>query len=968
MQRNDGGSTGDSGQHRGSFSVGRRSYLKLAGIAAGTAGLGSGSAAAAFERRGIRFKRRVNMVEEAGCDPTGQDPCDAEIRNAAADYTLLVFPEGEYRITEKNYIGEVTNLGFLGKGEVRFRVPERFNEKALVVDRGTGLLFEGIDIDQRADGATPGLHLGADDDLEIHDVEYIGQGIHPDSDPRGEGDGNPEVTNAFTPIVRSESGTGTVTNVVAKNDGLMGAYNAGSGRIGVWIGISHTGTIRLRNCQFEGFPNNGLYCSRTGGAVQAENGVFRNNDITQVRLGSRDSYVKNAIISADFDNSDSPNPGDTLNSRGVRFEAGGFDFGGATVRNCDIAIISTPHSSGGVVVGSDGADHGVYDSRISVEEDNIRGIYAKAPTGFGSRDPPPEPHTATVDNTSITGGASGVEAIRIDERDDSSVSNCCIQQTGSDRDGVRLVDSPSNSVTESTVNVSGEQVVPIDCSPTTNALTADGSCPMATYGAGDYLPHKLTFESNGGRFSYTLAVSGDLGKSTARGASINDNDSISAGMATGQGGGGGADSYGFSGDVLALELTGDAKLYLDGNRIDPSRYPVPHTLTVDGNGDRADYTFSVPTGIVEDSGLGGPDYIDGTTASGAVSSGQDSYRFWGIVTDFTLNGTAGVYINGNRVDPTQLGPRTLTIEGVDTYTEYAFSVDGSIARNDGLTGEDDIAGSTATGAVGGGRDSYRFSGEITEFSMSSDARVSLDGEEVNVTRFLPRTLAIEGTGSRSDYSFDVSGGIAGRYGHSGEDGIDIQRGRVDGAVGGGTDSYAFSGSVTDFDMDGDAIVYLDGEVAEYGPYLSNTVTIASDSSTGARATYSFTVGGGLEKGPKADPNDDLSGRSASGQVGGGGRDNYRFSGDFERFTLDGNARIEVDRSAQEITVVGKGQRTAYRLSVTGRFRRTDSITSEDDTSGGTATGAIRGGHDTYRYTGDVQELRLRNHSAVTVSR
>ena len=168
------------------LSVDRRSYLKLTGIAAGSAGLLSGPASAAFTRRGIQFNSTVNMVEDAGCDPTGNEPCDEQITAAADDYTLLKFPAGEYKITEKNAVLGLTNVGFLGVGDVRFMVPENFNEKVLVVDRGTGVLFEGIDIDQRADGATPALHIAGDDGIRVHDVELIGQGINPDSIPKGQ--------------------------------------------------------------------------------------------------------------------------------------------------------------------------------------------------------------------------------------------------------------------------------------------------------------------------------------------------------------------------------------------------------------------------------------------------------------------------------------------------------------------------------------------------------------------------------------------------------------------------------------------------------------------------------------------------------------------------------------------------------------------------------------------------------------
>src|SRR5699024_10615924 len=233
------------------------------------------------------------MVADAGCDPTGTDPCDQQIRDAADDYTLLKFPEGEYKLTERNFIYNKTNVGFLGTADGRFSVPERFNDDLLVVDSGTGVLFEGIDIDQTADGATPSLHLGAEDNLRVHDVELIGQGIHPDSIPKGQPgwnpghgpeNGNPDVQDFFYPIVRSPDGTGLVTNLVANNHGLMGTYNAGNGRSGIWVGTENRGTITFEECHIEEFGSNGTYTSRTYGMVQYEGGIYRNNDNNQIRL------------------------------------------------------------------------------------------------------------------------------------------------------------------------------------------------------------------------------------------------------------------------------------------------------------------------------------------------------------------------------------------------------------------------------------------------------------------------------------------------------------------------------------------------------------------------------------------------------------------------------------------------------------------------------------------------------------
>lgn len=801
MQRNEGTGTSNNARYESSFSVDRRSYLKLAGTVAGSAGLLSGTAAG-FTRRGIQFNNTVDMVADAGCDPNGNEPCDAKIRDAADDYTLLKFPPGEYKLTEKNYIGEKTNVGFVGEGDVRFTVPSNLNEKVLVVDDGTGLLFENIDLDLRASGATPGLHFGASDDLEIHDVEYIGQGIHPNSDPRGEGDGNPQVTNAFSPIVRSEDGTGTITNVVAKNDGLMGAYNSGDGRVGVWIGISHKGTIRLRNCQFEGFPNNGLYCSRTGGAVQVEGGVFRNNDITQVRISSEGSYVKNAIISADLDNSDSPNPGDTLNTRGVRFEAGRFGFGGAQVRDCDISIISTTNSNGAVVVGSDGADHTVKNSRVSVEEDGIRGFYAAAPTGYGSRDPPPEPHTATVANTSITGGSNGVEAIRIDQRDDSVVTGCCIHQTGANRDGVKLADSAENVVKNSTIDVPGQQVLSPGCSVTTYGLDASGSCP--TPNQGGRLSHTLTIDGIGSRTDYSFSVSGDLeGADT-----ITSEDTITGSSATGAVGSG-TDRYGFSGELVAFDLDGEANVTVDGRPAHVGQRP-DHALIIDDSGSHTEYFFSV-TGDLEGKELNKADSISGSTATGAIRGGRDCYGFTGELVAFSLDGEASVTLNG---EPARVGQRpdhSIFIDGTESHTDYRISASGDL-EGSGLNRADSISGSTATGAVRGGRDCYGFTGALVVLEVTGDATTYLDGERADPNDYFDNVLTIAGTGSRAEYTFSTSGTLRRTRANGATiNSNDTHRGSTaTGQVGSGRDSYKFSGEITGSSLSGDAAAYLNG--------------------------------------------------------------------------------------------------------------------------------------------------------------
>ncbi|UOO95000.1 hypothetical protein MUK72_13655 [Halococcus dombrowskii] len=977
MLRSDGNREGETVGENTSLSVDRRSYLKLAGVAAGSASMLSGAASAAFTRRGIKFKRTVDMVADAGCDPTGNEPCDSKIRNAADDHTLLKFPPGEYKITEKNVILNTTNLGFLGEGDVRFTVPERYNEKMFVVEDGTGLLFENIDVDLRAAGATPGLHFGVDDDLEVHDVEYLGQGIHPNSDPRGGGNGNPAVTYALYPIIRSPDGTGTVSNVVAKNDGLMGAYNHGNGRVGVWIGISHKGTVTLKNCQFEGFPNNGLYCSRTGGAVQVEGGVFRNNDITQVRLSSSDSYVKNAVITADFDNSNSPNPGDTLNSRGVRFEAGKFGYRGASVENCDITIASTPHSSGGVVVGSDGADHAIRNTRIKVDVDSIRGVYAKAPVGFGNRGPPPKPHSTTLENVSVTGSASGADAVRIDQRDDSVVKGCCIDQNGGNRHGVRLVDSDGSKVVNSTIDVNGQRVVEDNTWVRTRNIDASGSCPTPNQGGGR-LPHTLTIEGTGSRADYTFTVKGDLEKSTANGADRNDDDTISGQTASGHTSTG-LDSYTFSGELVAFDLDGEAAVTLDGQSAHVGQRP-DHVLTIEGTGSRADYEFTVSSNLSKSTANGadrnGDDTISGQTASGHTSTGLDSYTFSGELKRFVLDGEATVTVDGEPAHVGQRPDHVLTIEGTGSRADYEFTVSSNLSKSTAngadRNGADTISGQTASGHTSTGLDSYTFSGELERFVLDGEATVTVDGEPAHVGQRSDHVLTIEGTGSRADYEFtvgsDLSKSTANGADRNGHDTISGQT--ASGHTSTGLDSYTFSGELERFDLDGEATVTLDGEPVDVNQSSDHVLTIEG---MGSRANYTFTVGSDLSKstanGADRNGHDTISGQTASGHTS-TGLDSYTFSGELVAFDLDGEATVTLDgkpahvgqRPDHVLTIEGSGSRADYEFTVENDLAKSTANgadrNSADTISGQTASGHTSTGLDSYTFSGSIKRLNL----------
>src|SRR5699024_5506706 len=172
-----------------------------------------------------------------------------------------------------------------------FTVANDFDDKGININYGTCVLVENITI--RQDNETPCVQVAPDDGLEVHGLKMLGEGIS--SASSGHGSGGSEAENAFNPMVRSSGGKGMVENIVLHNEGRMGAYS----RVGVWIGQENKGTITLRNCNVEGFSGNGVYASRTPGVVKVEGGLYKNNDLSQVRIGSAGSYVDGATCETD---------------------------------------------------------------------------------------------------------------------------------------------------------------------------------------------------------------------------------------------------------------------------------------------------------------------------------------------------------------------------------------------------------------------------------------------------------------------------------------------------------------------------------------------------------------------------------------------------------------------------------------------------------------------------------------------
>ncbi|EMA38435.1 glycoside hydrolase family 26 protein [Halococcus hamelinensis] len=168
----------------------------------------------------------------------------------------------------------------------------------------------------------------------------------------------------------------------------------------------------------------------------------------------------------------------------------------------------------------------------------------------------------------------------------------------------------------------------------------------------------MTVEDGGSGSEYTLASSGRMNRTGANGASIDGNDDLVGSTATGQVDGD-ADSYKFSGALVVLDVDGDATVRLNGNQVDSDDY-YDNVLTIGGPDSDANYSLST-SGRLNRTGANGAtvdpnDTISGTTATGQVHGGVDSYKFVGELTTIELNGNATTLLNGEAVTDSSQSP------------------------------------------------------------------------------------------------------------------------------------------------------------------------------------------------------------------------------------------------------------------------------------------------------------------------
>lgn len=831
----------------------RRSYLKAgAATAIGTVGL-SGQATAET-RDGISFNQVVDAVDDLGMDPNGNQAIDGKLDDAWGSGTLIEFPPGEYLVTREHNWFSDSNCGMVGKTgnreDVEFVFPSGYDDRFLNVRFGKNWLIGHFTIQQTEDKQTGvGCSFAPDDNAKIRNLEIAG--YNPRHKQRG-----------LSMTVYESNGSALLDRYVRKGGSDVGDYPSGTQAL--LISREHKGTIKITDPHVENAGENGIYASRCPGEVQIEGGYFANNDVASVRIAGEGSYVKDSTFVIDTDNAN--NSGSFDNVRGLWIESGDQQFTGGRVENCDFIMKSANNSGGLLLVHTTAGDVEIENCRFQ-NETRWGTLHALKPSNVSGSGP------VNVRNCSFTGGHSSPNhgAIDLEGRDQSLVSDCCIQMGGSNH-GVVVENASGCTVRRSTINVNGQMIRSPGSNVAESGNSSSGSCPAPTDsgsgagnntggsdgGSGDETGSDE--ESDSGNESGT--GSGDETETgSGSGSDEGSDDSTERGGTGGQGG----DSDGSSGSSGSNGSGGSS----GGER----------TLTLKSSS-LSRYSFEVSGDLAFDPAYGTEDALNGSSATGVLAGGRDQYTFSGDIVSFDIAGPATVLIDGQEVDPSAIvedgssedssesnestdtdssseqtetkpttgsgGTHTLSLTS-DDISPYSFSVTGDVDFDPNYGTEDRIKGKTVRGVLAGGRDRYKFSGQIEDFDVEGDAKVLLDGTRINPNA-LPsatdgsseqtetetetetqkteteteRTESDSGSSDaglanhiflKSDdlapYTLEVDGDIAFDPNYGTEDNIGDSS--SSGVIAGGGDAYRFSGKVTKFEVDGELTVVLNGE-------------------------------------------------------------------------------------------------------------------------------------------------------------
>lgn len=396
----------------------------------------------------LQFDQRVDAVDDLGCDPNGGTPVQDTLNSNIEDGMLVVFPPGDYAAS-----GEINpsanQFGIVGEGYQKASRPPKLGKSAVTfkvqtnqpiklfnlgpVEQG---LFGNFVIDQR-NGAMAGVTVRSSGNVRVRDVRTIGG-----QTAVGNGDSTPFF---FEPFADGSDSLIVFERCIARGGGIPGTKNiGGSAGIGIFQRNGETGRIVLKDCIIENMADNGVYGARTTAEVIVLGGLYRNNDVSQVRVNG-DARVDGVDIVIDEKNYTGLKSKSNGNERGpgwpatnglkLETDSSGTVSAGTVVKNCDLRANSVADESsiGGLINFFASAGGATLDNcRITNNVPGTTSIIASSPSTA------PNPVKITVKNSVIQGGGAGQNAaVNISARPRSIVKNTCLRYPDASPDDIK---------------------------------------------------------------------------------------------------------------------------------------------------------------------------------------------------------------------------------------------------------------------------------------------------------------------------------------------------------------------------------------------------------------------------------------------------------------------------------------------------------------------------------------------------
>ncbi len=356
------------------------------------------------------FETVIDVTEE-GADPEGREPINHLFQEFADDRTLFMFEPGTYRF-DPIELQSRTRVGLVTDGdEPATFIPNdegcRGGHPYFNFNYVDGLVIDSIDLDfGQVDSGGP-LFMFLEGESVIRNLSYLGSCSNQQGVVRVE--------------VPDPNGTALIDNFVTHNTDENHTLTA------VYVSDGHAGELTFQNCSIDNFSDNGIYASAPGGpngndgVVNVIGGTFRNNNISNIRLGSTGARAEDVTVIVD---DQTPGWGQ-LNSRGIRLR----NQEQQEIHNCDIRFgPEAADSFGAIVFHQANGGARVTDTSIQIDRDGI--------PAFKAFPPDDEPETSPVfENVTVSGDASGGPVAEIAGRPGTVFRDCIIEQPDPNRQG-----------------------------------------------------------------------------------------------------------------------------------------------------------------------------------------------------------------------------------------------------------------------------------------------------------------------------------------------------------------------------------------------------------------------------------------------------------------------------------------------------------------------------------------------------